>query len=156
MGGEIDAAIVACAGLNRLGLTERISAVLSLEDFVPAPAQGALAVQIRADDGELAELVRRLDDGPSRVAVEVERTVLAAMQGGCSIPLGVYARISGDSITIDAMISDPEGKRYIKRSQVGDVSRPKSSAERFAVELLSSGGREILEQIRDERKDRGR
>ncbi len=83
--GQIDAAIVACAGLNRLGLTERISAILTPQDFIPAPAQGALAVQIRADDSELTELLGRLDDKPTRISVEAERTVLAVMQGGCSM-----------------------------------------------------------------------
>jgi len=147
--GQINAAIVACAGLNRLGLTDKISAVLSTEQFIPAPAQGALAVQIRSDDSRLVELVRQLDDKPTRIAVETERAVLAAMQGGCSIPLGVYAHISGDCITIDAVISDLDGKKYIKRSKTDSLNNAKTCAEKLAQELLAAGGQEILNQIRN-------
>ncbi len=151
--GQIDAAVMACAGLNRLGLTERISAVLPPQDFIPAPAQGALAVQIRVDNSELVELLHQLDDEPTRIAVEAERAVLAAMQGGCSIPLGVYSHISGDTITIDAMLSDLEGKRYIKCSETKHVSQARACAEKLARELLAAGGQEILDQIRNTRKN---
>ena len=146
--GKIDAAIVACAGLNRLRLAGNISAILSMEDFIPAPAQGALAVQIRADDSELAELLGRLDDTSTRIAVEAERQVLAAMKGGCSIPLGAYAHISGGTITIDAMISDLEGKNYIKLSKTDSIENAKTCAEKLAEELLTAGGQKILDQIR--------
>jgi len=92
--GEVDAAIVACAGLHRLGLADKISAILPPEEFLPPPAQGALAVQIRADDTELAELVAKLDDRDARITAETERRILASMHGGCSIPLGSTAIIS--------------------------------------------------------------
>ena len=151
--GQIDAAVVACAGLNRLGLTEKISAVLPLQDFIPAPAQGALAVQVRADDSELAELLGRLDDGPTRIAVEAERAVLAAMHGGCSIPLGVYAHIFDDTITIDAMLSDLEGKKYIERSETGPLNNVETSAKKLAEELLTAGGQEILDKIKNTPKN---
>ena len=147
--GEIDAAIVACAGLKRLGMEDRISAVLGLRDFIPAPAQGALAVQIRDDDSQLAELIGQLDDKPTRIAVGAERAVLAAMQGGCSIPLGVYAHIDGDSITIDAMLSDLAGEKVIKRSAAGSADDAESLAKRLAEEMLGAGGQEILDEIRN-------
>jgi hydroxymethylbilane synthase len=151
--GKIDAAVVACAGLNRLGLADKISAILPPQEFLPAPAQGALAVQIRTADGELAELVSQLDDKHSRITVETERTILTSMHGGCSIPLGVYSQISGDTITIDAMISDEEGKKYIKLSKTGCINEAKSCARELAQELLAAGGQEILEQIRNSRND---
>ena len=151
--GQIDAAIVACAGLNRLGMAGSISAILSSDVFIPAPAQGALAVQIRADDSNLAELVRRLDDETTRIAVEAERTVLAAMHGGCSIPLGVYAQISDDIITINAMISDIEGKDHVKRSKTNPLNNAKACAEELAQEMLNAGGREILDELRDSRNE---
>ena len=153
LSGQIDAAVVACAGLNRLSLAEKISAVLAPETFIPAPAQGALAVQIRADDSELAELLGSLNDEHTRIAVETERGVLAAMHGGCSIPLGVYAHISGNTITLNAMISDLEGKRYIKRSQADQISNANTCAEKLAQALLNAGGQEILDQIRSTRKN---
>lgn len=151
--GQIDAAVVACAGLNRLGLTDKISAILPPQEFLPAPAQGALAVQIRVEDNELAELVSQLDDEHSRITAETERHILAAVRGGCSIPLGAYSQISGDTIIIDAMISDIEGKKYIKCSQTSGVNKAKATAEKLAQELLAVGGREILKQIRNGRED---
>ncbi|MGD2094890.1 MAG: hydroxymethylbilane synthase [Phycisphaerales bacterium] len=147
--GKVNAAIVACAGLNRLGLADKISAILPPEEFLPAPAQGALAVQIRTDDSELAELVSQLDDKHSRITAETERNILTAMHGGCSIPLGAYCQISGETITIDAMISDVEGKQYIKRSRAGRIDEAKTCAEELAQEMLDAGGREILEKIRN-------
>jgi len=150
--GKIDAAVVACAGLNRLGLADKISAILPPQEFLPAPAQGALAVQIRTADSELAELVSHLDDKHSRIAVETERCILTSLHGGCSIPLGVYSQICGDTITIDAMISDVEGKKYIKRSKTSCINEAKSCAEELAQELLAAGGQEILDQIRNSRK----
>ena len=149
LSGQIDAAVVACAGLNRLGLVDKISAILPVEEFIPAPAQGALAVQIRADDSELAELLGPLDDWQSRIAVEAERAVMTAMQGGCSIPLGVYAHIMDDTITIDAMISDLQGEEYIKRSRTDSLNNVETSAKKLAEELLAAGGQKILEQIRN-------
>jgi hydroxymethylbilane synthase len=147
--GEIDAAIVACAGLNRLGLADKISAILPPEEFLPAPAQGALAVQIRTDDSELEGLVSQLDDEHSRITAETERYVLTAMHGGCSIPLGAYCQIHDETITIDAMICDIEGKQYIKRSKAGYIDKAKICAEELAQEMLDAGGREILEKIRN-------
>ena len=153
LSGQIDAVVVACAGLNRLGLAENIAAILAPENFIPAPAQGALAVQIRADDSELAELLEKIDDKPTRIAVEAERAVLATMQGGCSIPLGVHARISDDTITIDAMISDFEAEKYIKRSKTDHIDRAQNCAQQLAHELLTAGGTEILEKIRNARNN---
>jgi hydroxymethylbilane synthase len=151
--GKVDAAVIACAGLNRLGLADKISAILPPQEFLPAPAQGALAVQIRTDDNELAELVTQLDDKNSRIAVEAERAILSSMHGGCSIPLGVYSQISGDNMIIDAVISDVEGDKYIKRSKTANINEAKSCAEELAQELLNAGGREILDQIRNSRND---
>ncbi len=149
--GQVDAAVMACAGLNRLGLSDKISAILPPQEFLPAPAQGALAVQIRDDDNELAEIVSKLDDEYSRIAVEAERHILSSMHGGCSIPLGVYFETSGDNITIDAVISDVDGGKYIKRSITGQINKANECAEKLAQELLNAGGREILEQIRSSR-----
>lgn len=151
--GQVDAAVIACAGLNRLGLEDKISAILPPQEFLPAPAQGALAVQIRTDDNELAELVAKLDDKKSRIAVEAERAILSSMHGGCSIPLGVYSQISGDNMIIDAVISDVEGDKYIKRSKTANINEAKFCAEELAQELLNAGGREILDQIRNSRND---
>ena len=151
--GEVDAAIVACAGLHRLGLADKISVVLPPEEFLPPPAQGALGVQIRAGDTELAELVSKLDDRDARITAETERRILASMHGGCSIPLGVYSRIEGDNIIIDALVSDVEGTKCIKRTVTAPLDRAQRTAEQLAEDLLSAGGREILDQIRPGQND---
>jgi hydroxymethylbilane synthase len=145
--GEVSAIVVACAGLNRLGLADKISFCFDPKKFTPAPAQGALAVQVRSDDKELAELVSQIDDKNSRIAVETERLVLQAMHGGCSIPLGVYAEIQTETINIDAIICDVEGKNCVKRSIEAPVEDAKSAAEKLAKELLSSGGQKILKLL---------
>ena len=147
--GEIDAAVLAFAGLKRLGLTEKMSATLDPHEFLPAPGQGALAVQARAGDNELIELVSQINDKHTRIATEAERNVLHAMHGGCRIPLGTYARVIDDKLIIDAMIADLNGRTLIKRSSSATLDKAKSCAEKLAEELLTSGGREILSQVRE-------
>ncbi|MHC4149020.1 MAG: hydroxymethylbilane synthase, partial [Planctomycetota bacterium] len=146
--GEVDAAIVACAGLNRLGLADKISAVLAPEQFITAPGQGALAVQVRAQDTELIGLLCQLDDKPTRIATEAERSVLATMKGGCSIPMGVYARIAEEQLEIDAMIADIKGEKYVRRSKTTCPAAAKTCAVELANELLEAGGMEILKELR--------
>jgi len=147
--GNLDAIVIACAGLNRLGLADKISAVLPPKEFIPAPAQGALAVQIRSDDKELAELVRYIDDENSRIVVEAERCVLETIHGGCSVPLGVYSHIDGGTITTDAILCDLDGNNYVKRSVTSSIAEAKTSAQKLARELLDNGGRQILDHIRN-------
>ncbi|MHC4643348.1 MAG: hydroxymethylbilane synthase [Planctomycetota bacterium] len=151
MEASVDAIVIACAGLNRLGLNDKISLILPPKDFIPAPAQGALAVQIRADDSELADLVGQIDDKNSRIAAETERAVLETMHGGCSIPLGVYSQIQNDEITIDAIISDLEGKKHVRRTITSPLDQAMTTAKKLAGGLLADGGREILDKIRNSR-----
>jgi hydroxymethylbilane synthase len=149
MDGWVGAIVIACAGLNRLGLDEKIHVVLPPKEFIPAPAQGALAVQIRDNDGELAELVAQIDDRNSRITAETERYVLETVHGGCSIPLGVYSEIYEDTITIDAIICDLDGKKYVKHSMTSSIDQAKTTAKNLAQQLLEDGGKEILSQIRN-------
>lgn len=146
--GEMDAIIIAEAGLNRLGLDGKISAVLDPEEFPTAPAQGALAIQIRKDEPELAEIAGQLDDKTTRIAALTERRILAAMHGGCSIPLGVYSKIEGGRITLKATISDPDSSEFFSHSASGKLEDANKLADGLAVELLESGAAEILEKVR--------
>jgi hydroxymethylbilane synthase len=147
--GQISAIVIACAGLNRLGLADNISAILPPEDFIPAPAQGALAVQIRFDNTKLAEIVTQIDDKNSRIAVETERLVLEVLHGGCSIPLGVYSQIEDRKITTNAILCDLDGIRHIRRSTTSTIEQAKTSAKKLAQQLLINGGEEILSKIRN-------
>lgn len=147
---QVDAAVLACAGLMRLGLTNSISAVLSPREFLPAPGQGALAVQLRTADTELIQFVAQLDHRESHISAEAERHVLACMHGGCSIPIGVCSSIRRGTIVIDAMISDIEGTRYIRRSRKGHIDSAIACAEELADELLAAGAQDILDRIADD------
>ena len=95
--GELDAVVLAYAGLARIGHTDLISEIFEPDDMVPAPGQGALAVECRADDAGLAELLATVDHAPTRAAVAAERALLAALEAGCSAPVGAYAVQAGDS-----------------------------------------------------------
>ncbi len=148
--GGMDAVIVARAGLYRLGLADKITAVLAPEQFLPAPGQGALAVQARADNPEIIDLASTIDHKPTRIATEAERLVLAAMKGGCSIPLGAYAKITENRIEIHAMIADLDGKNLIRRTKSSPVEQYQECAVEIAEELLRSGGQEILDRLKKE------
>lgn len=145
--GQFDAIILARAGLERLGLQDNISAVLDPAEFIPAPAQGALAVQTRTEDQRTNALVAALDEEKDRTTTSAERHVLTVMQCGCHAPVGGHARIDGDSMILDAFISDLDGRDFIKRQVSGPVAEAEKLAEKIAEELLGAGGKEILEAL---------
>lgn len=138
--GRFDAIILARAGLERLNAADRISFVLEPAEFVPAPAQGALAVQIRADDEKLAELVSAVDDKNARTTCLAERRILETTGAGCHAPVGAFARIVGDDIIIEAFISDLDGSNFIKRRIEGHLADALKLADKISVELLDAGG----------------
>ncbi len=145
--GQFDAIILARAGLERLNSADKISLVLEPAEFVPAPAQGALAVQTRADDKALAELVSAVDDKNARTTCLAERRILEITGAGCHAPAGAFARIAGDDIIIEAFISDLEGKNFIKRRIEGPIADALNLADKLADDLLVAGGQEILKSI---------
>jgi hydroxymethylbilane synthase len=144
-GGQFDAIILARAGLERLGLSDKISFCFNPKQFIPAPAQGALAVQTRSDDTETTNLVFAIDDKIARTASLAERQVLATLQCGCHAPVGAFAEIEGDKINIYAFISDLEGENFIKHGITGSISDANKLAEELANDLLSAGGEKILQ-----------
>lgn len=146
---ELDAIILARAGLERLGLAGQISVIFDPRQFIPAPAQGALAVQTRSDDKETVEVVRSIDDELSRALASAERQVLATMQCGCHAPVGAYAECRDGTMELHAFLSDVEGRNIIRRRASGPISLALQLGERLANELLDAGGREILRGIDD-------
>ena len=145
--GKFDAVILARAGIERLGLAEKISFCFDPTQFIPAPAQGALAVQTRTDDAVTSELIAAIDDKKTRTITFAERRVLSTMQCGCHAPVGAFANIVGDDIEICAFISDLEGKNFIDRRIAGPATDANSLAEKIANELLQAGGAEVLEKM---------
>jgi hydroxymethylbilane synthase len=145
--GKFDAIILARAGVERLGLGRKISLCFDPENFIPAPAQGALAVQTRIDDPATTELIAAIDDKKLRTITFAERRVLAAMQCGCHAPVGAFAKIVGNDMDICAFISDLEAKNFIRRRLTGPAADADNLAEKIANELLNADGREILEKL---------
>ncbi len=145
--GKFDAIILARAGVERLGLAKRISFCFDPRQFIPAPAQGALAVQTRADDIATNKLIAAIDDKKTRAVTFAERQILVTMQCGCHAPAGAFAEIDRRNIEICAFISDCEGKSFIRREITGPAKQAEISAEKLAKEILKAGGRKILEKL---------
>ena len=142
--GELDAVVLARAGLERLGLMGQVTEVFPIARLIPAPGQGALAIQTRADDREVTQLVAALDDGPTHAAVRAERAVLRALRGGCSVPVGVAARLVGTGFRIRAGVFALEtDEQLVVRLEGAD---PAALAEEAARRLLDGGALRLLER----------
>jgi hydroxymethylbilane synthase len=135
--GDYDAIVLAAAGLNRLHLAGRISLRLRPEEFLVAPGQGALAVQVRADATDVIACASRIDHMPTRLVVEAERHVLAALHGGCSIPLGVFSSIDAQELRLSAVLASPDGKEVVRTSLTGAMTDGMELAGLVAAELLA-------------------
>ena len=135
--GEVVATILAFAGLNRLGLAERASSVLRAPAWLPAPGQGAIAVQIRADDDDTAAFARKLDDEPTRIAVDAERSFLAAFEGGCQLPLGALAlpASDGDDWVLHGVIERAETRSLLRGRLTFDAGDALDVGRRLADQL---------------------
>ena len=141
--GDYDAIVLAGAGLLRLGLEERVTEWLSAESMLPSPGQGALAVEIRADDVELRDLVRPLAHAPTEAALAAERAFLARLGAGCAAAVGAYATLGDDDrLTLRAMIGTADG-RSVRWCDSDDRGGASALGERVADHLLNTGGREL-------------
>jgi hydroxymethylbilane synthase len=151
--GDVDAVLLAFAGLKRLGLESRISEVLDPEDFLPAPGQGALAVQIRRGDDRLVRLLTPLDHGPTRLATTTERALLGYLEGGCQVPVGALAEFEGPTVRLRAVVASPDGHAVVKRRATASVASLRDAldlGEALGRDLLDAGARGILSAIRVE------
>ncbi len=126
----LDALVLAVAGLERLGLGDRIAEALPTALCLPAVGQGALAVQCRADDARARAVVAALDDPATRAAVEAERGLLAALGGGCKIPIAGYAVCDGDRLRLDGLVAAPDGSRLVRDALVGLARRARGARPR--------------------------
>ena len=144
--GEVDALIIAGAGLLRLGVVPEHAAPMSLAEMVPAPGQGCLAVQARASDGATIEVLSALDHAASRMALEAERGLMARLGGGCALPLGAFAESVPRGVKLLAIALSPDGSRIV-RTEV-DGATPDEVAELAALDLSAGGADEILGLVR--------
>ena len=147
--GQVHAAILAAAGLHRLDARQHIGAYLEPPEWLPAAGQGAIAVQVRAGDERMAPLAARLDDADTSMAVRAERAFLAALEGGCQVPIGALARVHEGALHLWGMIADVHGRRVIRGDAPVDTGDPEASGRRLAAELRSRGAGEILAGLRD-------
>lgn len=144
--GQYDAIVLASAGLRRLGWENRITELLDPEIMCPAVGQGALAVETRDDNGEAQQLAKRLEHEASRIAVTAERAVLAALGGGCQVPIGAYATV-GSELHLRAIIVSPDGTQIIRKQASGPPASAAAMGRTLGDQLLAEGGREILELV---------
>ncbi len=149
--GEYDAVMLAKAGLDRLGWSERITEILAPEIFLPAVGQGAVAVECRLRDAEAAEVVAGLDDAETRTAIIAERALLAALHGGCQVPLGAWARMERGELVMEACVCSVDGLQYVKQRATSAPEQAAELGKNMASLLIEAGAQEILEEVSRQR-----
>lgn len=149
--GEVDAVVLARAGLLRLGRAGEATEVLDPIQVLPAPGQGALAVECRSDRTDLIDLLGALDDPDTRATVTAERTLLATLEAGCSAPVGALAEVAwgddGDELWLRAVVADPSGSPSIRLSAIGVPSDAAALGHRLATEMLTEGADQIMAPV---------
>ena len=157
-GGSVDLVLLAAAGLDRLGLTEQIAERLDPEQFCPAACQGILAIEIRRDDTELAELLAPLNHGPTAIVAAAERAVLRRLEGGCQVPMACYATLEGGAeqggaeqgegrLHVHGLVVDPEGEPLFEARRVGHPGQAAELGRELAETLLGLGAGAIIDGL---------
>ena len=149
--GEYDAVMLAKAGLDRLGWSERITETLPPESFLPAVGQGAIAVECRLKDTEATEILARLDHAETRPAIIAERALLAALLGGCQVPLGAWARIERGELVLEACVCSLDGLQYVKQRATSTPEQAADLGAHMANLLMEAGAQSILEEVSHQR-----
>lgn len=144
--GQYAASLLAVAGLRRLGLEQEIAQVFTTQEMCPAPGQGALAVQTRTH-GEAKDICGQLDHVATRQAVTCERSLLAALGGGCQLPVGALAETDGGVLRVAAIIVSPSGGQVVRANSTGAAAHAVALGEAVAADLLARGGSEILQTL---------
>lgn len=150
--GVVHAAILAAAGLIRLGATQRIRVFLEPPQWLPAPGQGAVAVQIRAGDSRLRDLLAPLNHPPTAAAVRAERALLAALEGGCQVPIGALVMRDSGTLALHAFISDVHGRHVLRGETWFDPDAPERTGIELAENLRSRGASSLLAELRGAEK----
>lgn len=145
--GQMDAIILAAAGLERLGHADRIKEVIPASVCLPAVGQGALAIECREDNAEVRQMLEFLNHLPTKQATDAERAFLGLIEGGCQVPIGVHADIAGGKAHVNAIIASLDGRTVLKSSIDGDAANAVKLGRELGQKMLSEGGREILAAI---------
>jgi hydroxymethylbilane synthase len=146
--GEFDAVVIARAGVDRLSAAAKITETLSTDVMLPAVGQGALCIEARAGDMELAGMLGALDDPETRACVTVERALLARLEGGCQVPLGALAIMDGASLVLEACVLALDGSESVRRRARGGIEDPAKLGTELAEEMLEAGAGKLLEGAR--------
>ncbi|MBN9517614.1 hydroxymethylbilane synthase [bacterium] len=141
---DLDAIILAEAGLVRLGLADRITEVLDPSWMLPAVGQGAIGIECRADDADTIDAVTALSDADTFARVTAERAMLAALGGGCLVPIGTTSQIDGGRLTVRGMVLTPDGRRKVSATHTGPADAPLATGQELAAMLLAEGAGELL------------
>ena len=142
--GEYDAILLACAGLQRLGLEARIASRLTAPAWLPAPAQAAVAVECLATDAAAIALFAVLDHAPTRTCVEAERAMNLALHGSCHVPVAAFAEWQGDALRLDGLVGSAADGRQVRSHATGVATAPESLGQRVASDLLAQGADALL------------
>lgn len=145
--GEYDAIVLSKAGLDRLGWSQKITEPLSTEISLPAVGQGAIAIESRVKDQEAGEILEKLDDPETRTAIIAERALLKALQGGCQVPLGAWARFERNELIMEAVVCSVDGVQYVRKKATAPAGQAAQLGEHMARELLEGGARSILDEV---------
>lgn len=146
---QFDGMILACAGLVRLGMADQITETLPTEIMLPAPGQGAIAVEIPGNEPAIADLVRAIHHEATARCVTAERAVLRTLMGGCHVPVASLGTIRDGVLALDALVASPDGKRYIRRSMQGPEEAAESLGVGLAKGLIEAGAQTIIESMDD-------
>lgn len=145
--GEYDAIILAVAGLQRLGMADRVHQVLPPEVSLHAVGQGALGIECRSEDTEILSLLKALEHPPTAQRCHAERAFLRELEGGCQVPIGVNTQLEGDSLTLTGIVASVDGQQVIKDQATGAASDAAALGVKLAHQMLQQGAREILDEI---------
>ncbi|MDA4127220.1 MAG: hydroxymethylbilane synthase [Thaumarchaeota archaeon] len=145
----IDGIVVAAAGLERLGRSDRITQYFDIDEIVPAPCQGTIALEAREDDQVILRLLRVLDNTEVRTVATCERSFATRLGGDCDIPVGFHASLEEKTLKLVGAVLSPDGGRAVRHVSEASASDPMAAGEDFAEELLALGGRQILEAVAD-------
>jgi hydroxymethylbilane synthase len=147
-GKRMDAIVLACAGLIRLGLESRITARLDPKICLPAVTQGVIGIECRQSDSSTVELLRALEDPATRKVMDAERAYASRLGGSCQSPIAAYAQLEADRITMHGLVAEPDGSRLLKDTVSGSAENPAALGRQLAERILAAGAGPLLERLR--------
>ncbi len=144
-----DGLIMAMAGIRRMGWEEQIAGILQPEEMLPAPAQGALAIEARSQDLTSREILHRIHDEKTAAGILAERSFLAVLEGGCQVPMAAYAEQINSTLRLHGLVASLDGRQCIRHLQEGDTNDPETLGREVAEKILTDGGEEIIQALKE-------